>query len=94
METQASREMPRYKCHKEVWALKIKSVVAVDLHEDSTPGVYEITPEEEGYGPFHVTADYVHKHNPEAGGYYVLYQDGYTSYSPAKAFEEGYARIN
>ena len=38
-------------------------------------------------------ADVVEKHNPEAGGYYVVYEDGYKSFSPAKAFEEGYTRI-
>ena len=33
------------------------------------------------------------RHKPKAGGYYVVYDDGYKSYSPAKAFEEGYVRI-
>jgi hypothetical protein len=33
------------------------------------------------------------KHSPEAGGYYVQYKDGYTSFSPAEAFEEGYTRL-
>lgn len=94
MENEAMREMPRYKCHKEVWALKIKSIVAVDLDPDSTPEIYEITPEEEGYGPFNVLSEYVLKHNPKAGGYYVLYGDGYASYSPAKPFEDGYTRVN
>lgn len=26
-------------------------------------------------------------------GYYVVYDDGYKSWSPAKAFEEGYTKI-
>lgn len=30
------------------------------------------------------------KHSPSLGGYYVVYADGYSSWSPAKAFEEGY----
>jgi hypothetical protein len=30
------------------------------------------------------------KNKPEIGGYLVEYSDGYTSYSPKKAFEEGY----
>lgn len=30
---------------------------------------------------------------PAAGGYYVVYEDGYQSYSPAKAFEDGYAPV-
>lgn len=29
------------------------------------------------------------KHQPEVGGYFVLYPDGYTSYSPATPFESG-----
>lgn len=33
------------------------------------------------------------KHKPVAGGYFVVYEDGYESFSPAKAFEEGYTRI-
>ena len=31
---------------------------------------------------------------PHVGGYYVLYEDGYESFSPAKAFEEGYTRFD
>lgn len=52
-----------------------------------------ITPVEEGYAPFRVEFDYMHKHKPEAGGYYVQYEDGYKSFSPAQAFEEGYKKI-
>lgn len=29
---------------------------------------------------------------PTVGDYIVIYDDGYKSWSPAKAFEEGYAR--
>jgi len=93
----AAAEMPRYKCHKEVWALKIK---AIELDSDKaraeqreTDGSATITPEEERYAPFKVDASYVHKHRPEAGGYYVVYADGYKSFSPAKAFEDGYAPV-
>lgn len=28
------------------------------------------------------------------GGYYVRYADGYESWSPAQAFEEGYTRVD
>ncbi len=56
--------MPKYRCHKEVWALKIADVIK-----------------------------YVRKHDPKPGGYYVVYEDGYTSWSPADAFEGGYTRI-
>ena len=97
------REMPRYKCHKEVWALKIKDVIK-HAHPDPNydDAKFEASSEfqgaslfieDEGYAPISVDADWYRKHNPEPGGYYVVYADGYKSYSPAKAFEEGYSRI-
>lgn len=49
--------------------------------------------EDAGFAPVRVDADYLSKHKPEVGGYYVVYDDGYKSWSPAKAFEEGYMRI-
>ena len=35
-----------------------------------------------------VTDAYMEKHQPEVGGYHVLYKDGYQSFSPAEAFNE------
>lgn len=84
-----SAEMPRYRCHKEVWALKIK---ALNVLEDGSE-VY-ITPADAGYGTFAAGRAYYDKHKPEVGGYYVVYADGYKSYSPAEAFEDGYSRVN
>lgn len=80
---EATVEMPKYKCHKEVHALKIKAV-----------GVNNITPEEDGYAIFLVEPEYILKHDPQPGGYYVVYEDGYKSFSPADAFESGYTRSN
>lgn len=40
-----------------------------------------------------LTPEYVAKHKPEVGGYYVVYEDGYKSFSPASAFESGYTRL-
>ena len=90
-----SRELPRYKCHKEVWALKIKEVQLV-AGEGTPSGAKEIKRlvfENGHYAPIEVDADYVRKHDPQAGGYYVVYEDGYKSFSPAQAFEEGYTLI-
>lgn len=84
------REMPRYKCHKEVWALKIKGISDPN---GATDGSRVLAFDDEGYAPFCVTGDFMLRHRPEVGGYYVRYKDGYESYSPAQAFEEGYARI-
>lgn len=89
------QELPRYQCHKIVQALKIKSI-----RSGFADGVdYLITPEDDGYPPFGVSLSYVLKNAPQStvekmfGGYYVRYDDGYESWSPAKAFEEGYTRI-
>lgn len=79
--------MPKYSCYKEVWALKIKHV---QRHKE---GGATITPEEEGYAAFEVDWSYVTKHDPEIGGYYIVYKDGYKSWSPAEAFESGYRPI-
>lgn len=81
------RQLPHYQCHKKVWALKINGV------SPGVDGIALITPAEEGYAPFTVTAEYVEKHKPEVGGYYVVYPDGYKSFSPAEPFEEGYSLI-
>lgn len=42
---------------------------------------------------FFDSADYMERHNPEVGGYYVVYEDGFVSYSPAGPFEKGYTEI-
>lgn len=93
-EAQTQAQMPQYQCHKKVWALKIKDI---ERFEEGTSaalaGAACIVPEDVGYAPFFVQQGYVDKHNPQAGGYYVVYDDGYQSWSPAKAFEEGYTRI-
>jgi hypothetical protein len=89
--------MPRYRCHKEVWALKIAAIefdatrAAAEGRE--TDGSAMITPVEAGYAPFKVSAAYVKKHDPKIGGYYVIYRDGYQSWSPGAEFEDGYTRI-
>lgn len=76
--------LPRWRCHKEVNALKISDVTEASfggrfLHGDGAVML--------------VSSEYVRKHNPQIGGYYVLYDDGYQSFSPALAFEAGYTRI-
>ena len=83
----ATREMPKYECHKKVWALKIAGIVG-----DQHGGVY-FQPAEEGYDKVPMSPEYVAKHKPEVGGYYVVYEDGYKSFSPAGAFESGYTPL-
>lgn len=87
------RELPRYKCHKEVWALKIQAIESADPPEQESDGSALIVPADEGCGKRKVSAEYMRKHKPQPGGYWVRYADGYESYSPAKAFEEGYTKV-
>lgn len=82
--------MPKYQCHKQVWALKIKAI-----GEGSSNSEFAILKfEDAGYGPLPVSAEWHFKHKPEVGGYYVAYEDGYKSYSPAAAFESGYTSVD
>jgi hypothetical protein len=87
MSDEAAAEMPKYRSHKTVHAFKIAVV------EPQPSGTALITPAETGYARFEVDRAYVQKHSPMPGGYYVVYEDGYKSWSPAAAFESGYTRI-
>ena len=79
--------MPRWKCHKEVSAFKI---TGINIPPEQDGGFVKIS----GDGiVMEVTKEYMGKHRPQVGGYYVLYEDGYHSFSPAKAFEDGYTRL-
>jgi hypothetical protein len=81
-------QMPKYRCHKEVWALKIKDVYRTDN------GAFPILSfTDDRYAPLQVSGDFCAKHRPQADGYYVVYEDGYQSYSPSNAFESGYTLI-
>jgi hypothetical protein len=82
-----SKEMPQYQCHKKVRALKIKKI---EYFDDASA---ELTFENDDYAPLKVPVHWTRNHEPDVGGYYVQYDNGHTSYSPAKAFEEGYALI-
>ncbi len=95
MSTGVDTEMPKYRCHKEVWALKIAKVVpSLTAAKDClNPHTATLIPEDNRYGPVEVSKEYVTKHKPKAGGYYVVYKDGYKSFSPAEAFEGGYTLI-
>ncbi len=81
--------LPRWKCHKEVCAAKITGI-ACGRHDGKGPGATLLF---EGDDEICVSEDYMAKHDPEEGGYYVRYDDGYESFSPAAAFESGYTRI-
>ena len=96
--TGAQIELPSYMSHKQVWALKIKDIVPQTTEtltgsDGPTPDGATVYPEEARYAPFFVDQQYIDKHQPQIGGYYVVYKDGYKSFSPAPAFDEGYTKI-
>lgn len=80
----ASIEMPRYKSHKTVWALEIKTADRLTCRLSFV---------EAGYAPVNVAAEMWARYQPVEGDFYVEYEDGYKSFSPRKAFLEGYSRI-
>lgn len=93
-ESKVVKQLPLYQSHKKVRAAKI-SDIAQDPAENEAQYAggdwYIATTDGQLITVGH--NDYILRHMPEPGGYYVLYEDGYQSYSPAKAFEEGYTRV-
>lgn len=92
--------LPLWRCHKEVHAAKILRVVehrpepgdscvgaCLFLEDPDAPGAIDTE------RAVMVSPEWLHKHNPLSGGYFVEYEDGYRSYSPASAFEKGYTRV-
>ena len=75
--------MQKYTCHKTVEAFKITHI---ERHDRTHTIIFG---DETGDQAL-VYIDWMLKHNPQIGGYFVRYSDGYESYSPAKPFESGY----
>lgn len=86
--------MKKYKCHKIVEAMKIKWITvwsdgsATLFGHDKSDTLLGGDNEEQNVG-----APWVVKHEPQYSGYFVRYEDGYSSYSPAEAFEAGYTEV-
>jgi hypothetical protein len=78
--------MQKFKSHKVVEAAKITKV---EVHTGSA--VLHFGNE---ISPIEVSESWFNKHYPVAEGYLVRYADGYLSFSPAKAFEEGYTAVD
>ncbi len=79
-----------YRSHKIVKAAKIVEIrFGYDERLDRTATL--LIPEA-GLEPIEVSKEFVGKHSPKAPGYFVLYPDGYESWSPVEAFESGYTQ--
>ena len=81
--------MKTYICHKTVKAAKIVAIHKLDgINADM------VAIEVEGSDGVHVDAKWMALHPKcEVGGWLVEYEDGYLSWSPAKAFEDGYTEV-
>jgi hypothetical protein len=96
MKTHQMAEMPRYKCHKQVWALQIASV-----SHNTTTIWRRLAFVEKGHAPLVVDGSLFSRYTPEPGDYYVVYADGYDElgarwyviFSPKKAFEEVWENV-
>jgi hypothetical protein len=82
MKDTAMAEMPRYQCHKKVWALRIKEI------SGNTLSFFEPV-----FAPIEVDPKLFLRYTPVPGDYYVVYEDGYKSISPEGPFKEGYTPI-
>jgi hypothetical protein len=86
--------LPRWKCHKVVSAARISRVMTES--DGSGTLVLRLSPDDapvQSHTSVDKEAEWMERFKPAAGGYYVVYEDGYESFSPAKAFEDGYARL-
>lgn len=89
----ASVALPRWQSHKQVYGDKITKIQRADPNSESAKDDAGIRWLLDCGGIVTVTKDLIGRGAPVVGDYYVQYDDGYKSWSPAKAFEEGYTRI-
>lgn len=79
-------KFPEYQCHKKVLAFKITEV---------TPRIGDVllSSSEFPNDPVSVDIPWYLKFKPEVDSYFISYEDGYNSVSPAIPFESGYSLI-
>lgn len=83
-------DLPLYQSHKKVRALQIKSVAA-PVNDNLRERLVHFA--DDGYGALPVPWEVFSRYEPQPGDYYVVYDDNYVSFSPKKAFEDGYTRL-
>lgn len=85
VESESCMPLPQWKSHKEVYADKIIAIEPVD-----SGYIWRLACG--AYVPTGITAELTKRSSPKVGDYFVEYDDRYKSWSPAKAFEDGYTR--
>lgn len=81
---------PAYRSHKYVRAFKVARIESGTREGGNSWVIY---PTDGSLPPYEVTHQWRTHFQPKTGGYIVFYRDGYVSYSPATAFEEGNTKI-
>lgn len=97
----ALEQLPQYSSHKTVRAARIEEIIRSDPRQFGSPARLRLalpgSALEQGArdpaSEFEVAGEWMAKHTPYIGGYFVVYAGGYQSFSPAEAFEEGYTRL-
>lgn len=93
----AQNTLPQYVCHRVVRAAKI-----VDIYRNSSmpvaeKGAWRITVlNPESSTPRQVLemdGRWVAQHQPQIGGYVVVFLDGHVSFTPADVFEHAYSKV-
>lgn len=83
--------LPQYQSHKRVWAAPIAEPAMLTITGKGQPQVTVLVGDERK--PIDVPGDIFARGEPSPGDYLVVYPDGYKSWSPKGAFEEGYIRV-
>jgi hypothetical protein len=101
-ETETIREhvessLPLWKCHKVVRAAPIRAVYPAEGDgSKSAPEGWMVYldggPAPDGFPSVFVKSEVFVRGLPMPGDYFVIYDDGYQSWSPKKTFEEGYSQ--
>lgn len=82
--------LPRYQAHKKVWALEIESVGQLL----NGKGPITLKFKDYRYADKECPEEMFSRYKPVPGDFYVEYEDGYKSFSPRKAFLDGYTKIS
>lgn len=82
--------LPTYRSIKIVKAAKITAIHKCGITRINTLSLDALGQQ------FELKAEdsWFYKHEPQVGGYLVVYEDGYCSYSPSVPFEKGHVRID
>ncbi len=83
------KEWPLYQSHKKVRALEIDNL---EVHIDE--GTAKLTFIDKSYNSIIISLAMITRYKPVSGDFYIVYEDSYESFSPRKAFLDGYTKCS